>query len=201
MFRRLGEADQPNTDGSGIEDEPEPRSLSRWLREMIVLIVLAFVIAQGTKAFALQPFIIPSGSMIPTIELNDRVLAEKLTYRFFRPPRQGEIVVFDNPDSMNRVEKVFIKRVIATAGQTVEIRDSRIWVDGVALDEPYTHGTSTEFGTVNLPLTVPSGQVWLMGDNRPGSGDSRFFGPQPVSKVRGRAFLTYWPPERFGTLD
>ncbi len=80
-------------------------------------------------------------------------------------------------------------RVIATEGQTVDIPDDAVWVDGVALEEPYVYGKPTTPGTVFTPITIPAGQVWLMGDNRTNSGDSRFFGPQPVSRVRGRADL------------
>jgi len=69
------------------------------------------------------------------------------------------------------------------------------------LDEPYTHDKATKLGSVDLPMVVPEGQVWLMGDNRPNSGDSRYFGPRPVADVHGRAFWTYWPPEDFGSLD
>jgi signal peptidase I len=185
----------------GEASDSQSMSTARWLLETSFLIVLAFTLAQGTRAFAIQPFVVPSGSMIPAIGLHNRVLVEKVTYRFVRPPRQGEVVVFDNPDPTNRKERVFIKRVIATEGQTVDIRDGKVWVDGAALDEPYVHGTATTPGTVSTPITIPAGEVWLMGDNRPISGDSRFFGPQPISKVRGRAVWTYWPPKEFGELD
>jgi signal peptidase I len=189
------------------EDQGPPRacsrrtSLKRSIRETVFLVALALVLSQAVKAYAVQPYVVPSGSMLPTIQLWDRVLAEKVTYRFVREPEVGDIVVFDNPDPTNKREKIYIKRVIAVAGQSVDVRDGIVWVDGVALSEPYTHGVSTDPGSVSLPATVPEGHVWLMGDNRPGSGDSRFFGPQPVSHVRGRAVLTYWPPTRFGELD
>jgi signal peptidase I len=178
-------------------DRPEETSIVRWLIETALLVVLAFALAQGIKAFLVQPFVIPTGSMIPTIEIGDRVLAEKLTYRFSRPPKYGDIVVFDDPMGQH---PQLIKRVIATAGQSVDVKDGKVWVDNVALDEPYVHGAVTENGTVALPMIVPEGNVWLMGDNRPNSGDSRFFGPRPVNTVRGRAVWTYWPPSRFGTL-
>jgi signal peptidase I len=176
-------------------------ALLRSVRETVFLVVLALVLSQAVKAYAVQPFVVPSGSMLPTIQLWDRVLVEKVTYRLVRGPEVGDIVVFDNPDPTNKREKIYIKRVIAVAGQTVDVRDRIVWVDGVAISEPYTHGVSTEPGSLSLPSTVPEGYVWLMGDNRPGSGDSRLFGPQPISRVRGRAVWTYWPPARFGELD
>ena len=189
-----------STSRSHVEESPA-LSARRWLLETTFLIVLAFAVAQGTRAFAIQPFIVPSGSMIPTIELHNQLLVEKVTYRFIHPPSRGDVVVFDNPDPNNQVEKIFIKRVIATQGQTVDILDGKVWVDGNELDEPYVHGKVTAPGTIRTPITVPPGEVWLMGDNRPNSGDSRFFGPQPISHVRGRAFWTYWPPTEFGALD
>lgn len=181
--------------------EEQAVSFGRWLLETSFLIVLAFTIAQAARAYAIQPYVVPSGSMIPTIEIKDRVLVEKITYRVVRSPAQGEVVVFDNPHPTSPLDKILIKRVIATEGQTVDIHDDAVWVDGVALDEPYVHGKPTLPGTVLTPITIPAGQVWLMGDNRTKSGDSRLFGPQPVSKVHGRAIWTYWPPRHFGELD
>lgn len=182
-------------------DESRMPSWFETLRHAAVVIGVAVIIAQATRAFAFQPFVIPSGSMLPTIQLYDQVVAERITYEFVREPEAGDIVVFDNPDHSNKREKYFIKRVIAVGGQTVDIRDGKVWVDGVALDEPYTHGVVTEPGTVSVPVKVPKGYVWLMGDNRPGSGDSRYFGSQPTSAIRARAVWTYWPLDHFGSLD
>jgi len=176
----------------------EETSFGRWLIETVILVALAFALAQGIRAFVIQPFVIPTGSMIPTIEIGDRVLAEKVSYRFFDEPAAGDIVVFDDPTGEH---PQLIKRVIATEGQTVDVRDGSVFVDGEELVEPYTHGKPTDPGEVALPVTVPAGYVWLMGDNRPNSGDSRFFGPRPVETVKGRAFWTYWPLSRFGTLQ
>ncbi len=105
--------------------------------------------------------------MIPTIEINDRVLAEKISYRFIRQPEYGDIVVFDDP---TKAHPQLIKRVIATEGQTVDIQDGAVYVDGKKLDEPYLDGVRTDPGSVPLPIKVPAGYVWLMGDNRPTAG-------------------------------
>lgn len=176
----------------------EETSFVRWLVETILLVLAAFLLAQGIKTFVVQPFVIPTGSMIPTIEINDRVLAEKISYRFIRQPEYSDIVVFDDP---TKAHPQLIKRVIATEGQTVDIRDGMVYVDNKKLDEPYLHGVRTEpEGSVPLPLKVPKGYVWVMGDNRPNSGDSRFIGPQPVTAIQGRAIWTYWPLTRFGPL-
>ncbi len=176
----------------------EQTSFGRWLVETILLVLAAFLLAQGIKTFIVQPFVIPTGSMIPTIEINDRVLAEKITYRFIRGPQYKDIVVFDDPTGAH---PQLIKRVIAVGGQTVDIRNGAVYVDGDKLNEPYVHGARTDPGTVPLPVKIPQGYVWLMGDNRPNSGDSRFIGAQPISAIRGRAVWTYWPLARFGPLD
>lgn len=189
----------PSTDvpASSAARADSETSVGRWLLETAFLVLAAFALAQGIKAFIVQPFVIPTGSMRPTILEQDRVLAEKITYRFARDPQRGDIVVFDDPLGQH---PQLIKRVIAVAGQTVDVKDDRVLVDGKPIAEPYTYGKPTTPGTVELPVTVPDGYVWLMGDNRPNSGDSRFFGARPVSTVRGRAMWTYWPLNRFGAL-
>jgi len=183
------------------EDLSMPRAdhtpIGRWLVETALLLILAFVLAQGLKAFVVQPFVIPTGSMVPTIGIGDYVLAEKLTYRLAHGPQQGDIVVFDDPLQQH---PQLIKRVIAIEGQTVEVRDEKVFVDGKALAEPYTNGRPTTTGTISTPLVVPADCVWLMGDNRPNSGDSRYFGSRPVKSVHGRAFWIYWPLRDFGPL-
>jgi signal peptidase I len=168
----------------------------RWLAELVAMVALAFLLATMIRTFVVQPYVVPSGSMIPTIEIGDRVLANKFIYRF-RDPRVGEIVVLDDPTGS---VPTLIKRVIATEGQVVDIVDGRVIVDGVPLDEPYTHGRPTEPQTVPMPYTVPEDSVWLMGDNRTNSQDSRYFGAVPVSEVRGLAFWRFWPLNRLGKL-
>lgn len=181
-----------------LEPATHERRVARVVAEIALLVVLAFAFAQFIKAFLVQPFVIPTGSMISTIQIGDRVLADKLVYRLGHEPVVGDIVIFDDPAGEH---PQLIKRVIATAGQTVDVRDGRVFVDGVELEEPYVGDKITESGPLATPVIVPAGQVWLMGDNRPESGDSRYFGPQPTSHVHGRAFWTYWPPNRFGRLE
>ncbi|MBI5231164.1 MAG: signal peptidase I [Coriobacteriales bacterium] len=174
-------------------------SVGRWLVETALLILLAFLLAQGIKTFVVQPFVIPTGSMIPTIEIGNRVIAEKITYRF-RDPKPGEIVVFDDPTHQN---PQLIKRVIAVEGQTVDLKGGAIYVDGKKLDEPYVHGKPTDpipGSSISFPLTVPKGEALMLGDNRPSSGDGRYFGPQKIEMIRGRALFTYWPVSQIGPL-
>lgn len=179
---------------------PEPPGLflqtARWLVEMALLTVLAFVAAMGIRATIAEAIYVPSGSMESTIMTWDRAVVEKVTYRF-REPAPGEIVTVDDPSGRF---PMLIKRVIAVGGQTVDIRDGVVIIDGRALDEPYTRGLPSLPDTVALPLTIPRGYVWLMGDNRTDSTDSRRFGPQPVSAVHARALAVYWPLEHAGRL-
>lgn len=169
----------------------------RWLIETALMVVLAFALAQGVKTYLIQPYLIPSGSMLPTIQLKDRVLANKLVFKTGGTPQYKDIVVFDDPTGEY---PTLIKRVIATGGQTVDLKDGSVYVDGKKLDEPYTYGKPSYPQVINFPFTIPQGYVWVMGDNRTNSGDSRAFGPVPLSAVHGRAFWTYWPLKRFGTL-
>lgn len=180
------------TDDSGKE-----QSLGRWLLETALLVALAFALAQGIKAFVVQPFKIPSGSMISTIDIGDRILADKLTYRF-REPQRGDIVVVDDPTG---VYPALIKRVIAVGGETVDLREGLVYVDDRQLDEPYTRGRPSYPQTQPIPIKIPDGYLWLMGDNRTGSTDSRTFGPIPADSVQGHAFFTYWPLTSMGSLE
>lgn len=179
-----------------IVDEERPPSFARWVAELVLMVALAFVLATGIRTFVIMPYEIPTGSMIPTIGIGERVLANRFIYRF-QTPEQGDVVVFDDPTG---TADNLIKRVIAVAGQEVDVDDGVVYVDGVALDEPYTYGKRTEPGTVMLPIVIPDGYIWLMGDNRPNSTDSRYFGPQPVSSVKGQAFLRIWPLNRIEPL-
>jgi len=189
----FGVEEQPDTSTRPTEEEV---SFGRWVLEMVALVAIAFLLASGIKAWVVQPFVIPTGSMIPTLNIGDYVVANKFIYRF-EDPAPGDIVVFLSPSS-NSTD--YIKRVIAVGGQVVDIRDSVVYVDDVPLDEPYTHGAETLPGPLELPVTVPDGYVWLMGDNRTNSQDSRWFGPQPESRIIGKAMFIYWPVADIGSL-
>lgn len=190
------DADYLDDEESGDEDDEKPVSFGRWLSELLLMVAIAFVLATGIRTFIVQPYVVPTGSMIPTIELQDRVIANKFIYRF-REPVPGEIVVLDDPTGS---VQTLIKRVIATEGQTVDFVDGQVVVDGIVLDEPYTHGLPTQAMTLEMPYTVPEDSVWLMGDNRTNSADSRVFGAVSLSEIRGEAIFTYWPIDRIGAL-
>lgn len=178
----------------------EPGLLRRFLN---LLVWLGFVALMSYLTFAYvgHAYAVPSGSMEQTIMTGDRVLAEKVSYRF-RDPEPGDIVMFQDPEIPGRL---LLKRCIAVGGQTVDINDDDglVYVDGAALSEPYTGGLPTYSlaNGVSYPYTVPEGMMWMMGDNRTNSQDSRFFGAIPVSSVTGRGALVYWPLNDFSLLD
>ena len=204
-------------------ERPAERKHRPFWRELPVLVVIAFVIALLLKTFVLQAFYIPSASMATTLRIGDRVLVEKLSYRLGDPDR-GDVVVFEKdlggalpvqeeePSVLGRIgdafkglfgfptgtQQDFIKRVIAVGGDSVEGRDGVIFVNNREVDEPYLDpGVETSsFG----PVDVPEGTIFVMGDNRNNSDDSRNFGPVPVDTVVGRGFLLIWPPQDFDTL-
>ncbi len=190
-----------------IDDETQENSAPRMgalrqIVEFVLTLALAYLIAQGVRAWVIQPFVVPTGSMLPTIQLSDQVLANMFVYRF-STPQPGDIVVLDDPDG--KVDTL-IKRVIAVGDQTVDLQQGRVLVDGRVLSEPYTHGLPSypiERGgaqNITYPITIPAGHIWVMGDNRTSSQDSRYFGPVPLSSVHGKAFLVYWPWARIGPL-
>jgi signal peptidase I len=195
-------ADIENPNQGPVEPKQEETSIVRWLIETALLVLLAFALAQGIKAFVAQPFVIPTGSMQPTIELRNYVLAEKLSYRFSRKPSYKDIVVFNNP-TRDPSAPILIKRLIAVGGQTVDLKDGSVYIDGKQLDEPYTYGKPSFplNPAIEYPFKVPEGYYWMMGDNRTNSGDSREFGPVPASDVIGHAVWTYWPVAKFGSLQ
>lgn len=168
-----------------------------------LLLMVAFILGLSwlLRTYVFQTYEIPSGSMEDTIMTGDMVFAEKVSY-YFRDPEPGDIVTFQDPQIPGRV---LIKRCIAVGGQTVDINDEDglVYVDGVALSEPFTDGepSYTLSGGVSFPYTVPEGSIWVMGDNRTNSQDSRYFGAIPVSSVTGRGAFVYWPVSDFGLLD
>ena len=147
----------------------------------------------------------PDGLDGATIQVGDNVLAQKVSVRMGSDVSTGDIVVFDNPVA-DTEHDILVKRVIAQGGQTVDMVDGVVYVDGVALDETYVQGSSYPLSMqapgveVSFPYTVPEGCIWVMGDNRENSADSRYFGAVPQENLIGVAFLRYWPLDRIGLL-
>ncbi|MGH9041635.1 MAG: signal peptidase I [Acidimicrobiia bacterium] len=197
------------------EQEEKRRSL---LHELPLLLLVAFLIAFGVKSVVAQAFFIPSESMEATLKVGDRVLVSRLSYRM-HDPRRGDVVVFTSPYENGKDERSlpvrvihgilesvglrqpstedFIKRVIGLPGETVEGRNGKIYVNGRELVEPYLNEETIPGFE---PKKVPQGKLWVMGDNRNQSQDSRVFGPIDKDKLIGRAILRIWPIPRIGFL-
>jgi signal peptidase I len=197
---------QPDADGTREDAaDDKDRSRLRGAIEWLVVIAGAVAVALLVKTFLLQAFYIPSGSMLPTLEVGDRVLVNKLSYQWSDVGR-GDLIVFERPDSEHADDiKDLIKRVIALPGEELVIKDGRVYIDGQALSEPYLPaGTTTSPQTLRCsetdPCVIPQSSVWVMGDNRNGSRDSRSFGAIPDDDIVGKAFIRVWPLNRFGLL-
>jgi signal peptidase I len=195
----------------------EQEAHGSFLRELPILFIVALAVAIVLKTFVVQAFFIHSGSMEPTLEPGDRVLVQKVVYG----PDRGDVIVFSDPlgrpgpdrgivggfvhwlSSSLGIERPehedFIKRVIGLPGETVELRDGRLFVDGVRIHQPYLRGAvdTREYG----PVRVPQRALFVLGDNRMNSNDSRFgLGFVPVDRVVGRAIAIVWPASRVGWI-
>ena len=194
--------------------------------ELVAIIAVALGLALGIQAFIIKPYRIPSGSMLPTLAINQRVLVDRIGMHLFTL-HVGDIVVFHPPrdftrcadqrqgestagardaracDAPQRLEspETFIKRLVGLPGDRLSIREGHVIRNGKPEHDPYVvrcpDNPTCEFpGTI----TVPKGYYYMMGDNRPDSEDSRFWGPVPRAWLIGKAFFTYWPPDRIGFL-
>jgi signal peptidase I len=173
---------------------------SAW-RENIESLIWAVALALVIRTFIMAPFKIPSGSMRPTLIEGDRILVNKFIYRF-RAPRRGDVIVFRYPDDLKRP---FIKRLAAVGGDTVEIRDGKVLVNGEPLDSVGVFHTNQyynqgEFGRPGEPLQVPADSYYVLGDNSQSSHDSRFWGYVPRRLVIGKAMCIFWPVTRWRAL-
>ncbi len=189
----------------GRRDNRPPRQTSTW-REYAEALVMAVLLAMFIRTFVVQAFKIPSGSMLPTLQIGDHLLVNKFIYGLRVPflgrrifdlhqPQRDDVIVFIYPQDRS---KDFIKRVKALPGERVELISKQIHVNGVRIEDPYAHfdpdaGQSARTPRDNFPpFVVPEGHVFVMGDNRDHSHDSRFWGPVPTNDILGKAFILYW---------
>jgi signal peptidase I len=195
--------------------------------EVVVVVAVALGLALAIQAFVVKPYRIPSGSMLPTLHIDQRVLVDRIG-NDFSSPGVGEIYVFhppknyaqgcadphqgQNADGQDAAQpcgvaqaqessETFIKRVVGLPGDRIAIVNGHVIRNGVREKDPYIAPCGPG-GSCSFPraITVPAGDYYMMGDNRGESDDSRFWGPIPQSWMIGQAFLTYWPPDRIGTL-
>jgi signal peptidase I len=190
------------------------------LVELVMIVVVALALALGIQAFLVKPYRIPSESMVPTLEVGQRVLVNRIGSRF-SDPDVGDIVVFHPPAgaeqgnqcgggeppageacdqaTKERADVNFIKRVVAGPGDTVAIEDGHVILNGKRQKEDFTRPCGGGDGcNYPKPITIPADHYFMMGDNRGSSDDSRFWGPVPREWIIGGAFGTYWPPDRIG---
>jgi signal peptidase I len=194
------------------------------LVELVLTVAIGLLFAFTVEAYAVKPYRIPSGSMEPTLKVGERVLVNRIDHRLGGSPKVGDVVVFQPPTNALAMScadphagsgsqrpcdvagtgngpEVFIKRVVAVGGDTIAIRNGHVIRNGKLVNEPFTLPCSGGNGCdFPQPITVPRGDIFLMGDNRGQSDDSRYWGPVSVSRVIGEAFVSYWPPTRLGGL-
>jgi signal peptidase I len=197
-------ADTRSGTARGRDGKGRTASKGRTILEYVVLAVVAVAVALLIQAFLVKPYRIPSASMEDTLLIGDRVLVDRISWRFSQPER-GDIVVFHPPFD----GPVLIKRIIGLPGNEISLNGGFVYVNGKRLDEPYVRRIdgrqepSEPFSnglpwSLQEPYKVPAGSYFVMGDNRTDSGDSREFGPIKRGQFVGRAFAKYWPPGRIG---
>lgn len=196
----------PNFASSSVDSKPTSTPVSQVARfwqgqqENLRLLVIALIIAVVVRIWIAEPRFIPSNSMNPTLHIGDRLIVEKVSY-YLHPPQYGDIVVFSPPPQLQQIgyrpQQAFIKRVIATPGQTIAVHQGQVVVNHQPLEEPYI----LEPPNYEMPLiTVPDGYLFVMGDNRNDSNDSHVWGFLPQQNVIGHATLRFWPFERLGEI-
>lgn len=210
-------ADGAETGGKKGKRADGKMTFWRGVREVVLILLLAALVAIIAQSFLFRAFLIPSSSMEPTLKVGDRVLVDRVTY-YFRDPHRGDVVVWRYPPNDTaslttgspfywpfqqigetlhltyRGSSPYVKRVIATGGETFRIKEGQVYINGKPINEPYVVRDSSDFG----PVKVPKGTFYGLGDNRPNSRDSRFFGPVPYRAIIGRVCLIWWPPSQFG---
>lgn len=183
------------------DQQPERQPLQKvenpWV-EALKTIALSGILAFGIRSFVAEARYIPSGSMLPTLQINDRLIIDKISYDF-RNPKRGDIVVFSPTDTLKKqnFKDAFIKRVIGLPGETVEVKDGLVYVNGQPIQEKYVEDQPNyRFG----PVTVPPNEYLVLGDNRNNSYDSHYWGSVPRQNIIGRAVVRFWPINRVGEI-
>jgi signal peptidase I len=177
--------------------EREKKKRKAGVAELVFTALVAFVLVFGfVRPFVVEAYRIPTESMVPTLEVGDRVLANKFIYRFTDPERR-DIVVFDSVDEDD--DQTLIKRVVGVAGDEIQVQGGVLYVNGEAQDEPYLNDADLSRGFYG-PTVVPEGHIFVMGDNRGNSADSRVFGPLPLENLKGEAFMRFWPVSNISTI-
>ena len=193
-----------NFAANGDNSTPAPKVENPWI-ETLKTIGLSAILAFGIRSFVAEARYIPSGSMLPTLQIDDRLIIDKISYRFSNPVR-GDIVVF-NPTAQLEKEKfkdAFIKRVIGLPGDRIDVKDGKVYINGKVLNERYLD-EAPAYNWSSTALTpdgiVPEGHYLVLGDNRNNSYDSHYWGFVPKDKIVGKATVRFWPINRTGGID
>jgi signal peptidase I len=188
----------PKDDQQGQQHSP-PKT-KNGLVEFLVILLIAFALVFGfVRPFVLEAFWIPSKSMVPTLEVGDRVFVNKFIYRF-HPPERHDIIVFESDEgSTEGGQEDLIKRVVGLPGDEISVQDGTLFVNGERQEEPYVNKQFPDTSSFG-PTVVPEGKVFVMGDNRADSRDSRYIGPVPLENIEGEAFMIFWPPGDIGLI-
>ncbi len=157
----------------------------RIIIEKMILAIFGLLILE---TFFIQPFRIPSGSMMPSLQIGDLILVNRFHY-WIHPPKREDVVVFQ---SRENPRNIFVKRIIGEGGETIQIKDYRIYINGIPLIESYIKGPTYDTGALRYPKIIPYNQYVVLGDNRNDSYDSRYFGPVQYDSIKGKAFLIFW---------
>lgn len=184
------------------DTKPAPIPSKKWSswQENLILIAISLCLAVIIRIFIAEPRYIPSDSMVPTLHTGDRLVVEKVSYRF-HPPSQGDIIVFQPPAELQRrgypQDQAFIKRIIGIPGKILKVSNGQVYLDGQPLKEDYIAEPANQ---PFPPVQIPEDQYFVMGDNRNDSNDSRYWGFLPRQNIIGRAAFRFWPVDRIGFL-
>ncbi len=196
----------PTGDDGGLTGGSSKGGGYRWVIEWAVILMAVLLCTVLLRTYVIQSFYIPSPSMVPTLDVGDRIMVNKLSYDFHGVHR-GDIVVFKRPPLETQDFPDLVKRVVGLPGETISTKDGQVYIDGKLLKEPWLPPGPTsytgalpddEYPQFNMPgpVTIPAGEYFVMGDNRTDSEDSRYFGPIPKSLIVGRAVAVVWPLSR-----
>ena len=171
-----------------------------FLKDTVQVVVFALILTFILRSYVFETRTIPSGSMLPTLQLGDKLFVDKIYFKF-KDYQRFEILTFIPPPNAQaegvKLGSPWIKRLIGLPGDTIQVMDGKVFLNDKPLDEPYINQKPTyTYG----PVTVPNGMVFMMGDNRNNSNDSHFWSFLPMENIKGRAFYRYWPPNRVGPV-
>jgi signal peptidase I len=187
---------EKGTTPEGNQEQLHSSKKSGGFLEFLIILLVTFALVFGfVRPFVVEAFYIPTESMVPTLEIGDRVFVNKFVYRFSQPER-GNVVVFKSVEGDG---DTLIKRIVGVPGDEIRVRNGVLFVNNERWEESYVNDAFPDTSYYG-PVRVPPGEVFVMGDNRGNSRDSRFFGPIPIESIEGKAFAIFWPPSHIGLL-